>query len=131
MNRTFPNIPKKTLRYIFVFAAMVLVLLSSCPVKSSLRTLAGFPVKTEQGVTKGNHTFFASERCVNTPTTETSVSQTVSADTNNLLPVVLFTAAFLFLPGYALCREQSRTLYGNIRIPGTLPIFLQHRKLII
>ncbi len=133
MNRTLTNSSKKFMRCVFVFAAMVFILLSSCPVKSSIKTLIGFPVKTEQGAAKGNHTFFGNniERCVNSETTETSVSQIVSVNANNLLPAILFTAAFLFLIGYTLCKEQSHLRYGSTKISGALPIFLRYRKLII
>ena len=112
---------------------MVFVLLLACPVKSGIRSFAGLPAKTEQGVNKGGRILFENnpEQCANSETAETVISQTVAVDTNNLLPAVLFTAIFLFLPGVARSKEQARPLYGNVKITGALPIFLQHRKLII
>jgi hypothetical protein len=112
---------------------MVFVLLSPCHVKNGIKSLAGIPSRTEQDLAKKSNLFFASngtEKCVS-ETSDTKISQTVSSNTHDLLPAVLLTTAFVFLPGYTLCKQQPHPLYGSLKIPGTLPIFLQYRKLII
>jgi len=133
MNRTLSHIPKNYQRYFLVLAAIVLVLLTSCPVKSSIKTLVGLPVNTEQGLAKGNVRIYgnSSEKCINSETADTKISQDISLEINTLSPVILFTATFLFLLAYLLGAEKSHPRYGNLKISGRLPIFLQYRKLII
>jgi len=133
MDRTLLNIQKNYRRSLFAFVAMVFVLIASCSVKSSIKSLVGIPLNSQQGVTKTNHSFFSngSEKCVNGETTDTEILQSASSQTNSLLPALILTAAFLFLLGYTFLKEQSHPLYGTLKIPGTLPIFLQYRKLII
>ncbi|HRQ50086.1 MAG TPA: hypothetical protein PLR74_06105 [Agriterribacter sp.] len=132
MNRISSNIPQKFLRYFFVLAAVVLVLLSSCRVKSGIKTLIGVPATTEQGIAKGNHNVYSNnqERCINSETAEMIISPITSVDVNHLLPAVLFTVAFFFLPGITR-NKQSHPFYRSSNIPGAIPIFLQYRKLII
>jgi len=133
MNRTLSNIPPKSRQYLLVFAALVLVLLTSCPIKSGIKTLIGLPAKTGQGIAKSNSHFFSNnpDRCINSETTETTVSQAVSVDAGNSLPAALLTAAFLFLSGIICGKEPSHPRYGNLKIPGSLPIFLRYRRLLI
>lgn len=133
MDRTLLNIQKKYRRNLFVFVAMFFVLIASCSVKSSIKSLVGIPLNSQLGVTKTSHSFFGtgSEKCVNGETTDTEISQSTSSQTNSLLPAVLLTATFLFPLGYTFCKEHSHPLYRTLKIPGTLPIFLQYRKLII
>lgn len=133
MNRTLPNITKNHLRQLFVFTAALLIVLTSCSVKSSIKSMAGIPVNTEQGLAKSNHGFFGagSETCVNGETTDTKISPTTFFNANNLLPAVNLTAAFLFLFGYTPCKEQLHPLYGNLKISSTLPLFLLYRKLLV
>ncbi|WPQ63077.1 hypothetical protein SIO70_32435 [Chitinophaga sancti] len=130
MNRTVLYNLRTYQRYFFVFATMVLVLLSSCPIKSVIKNLAGIPTNKEQGLTKKSNPFFGNgaEKCIS-ETLDTTISQTGSFNTNDWLPALL-TTAFVFLPGYTLCNELPQ-FYGSLKIPGTLPIFLQYRKLII
>ena len=133
MNSTLRNITKNHLRQLIVFAAASLMILTSCSVKSSIKSLAGIPVNTEQGIAKNNNSFFgsASETCINGETTDLQISQTPSFNANDLLPAVIFTVAFLFLLGFTPHKEQSHPLYGNLKIPSTLPLFLLYRKLIV
>lgn len=132
MNRTLPNIAKNHLRQLFVVTAAVLIVLMSCSVKSSIKSLMGIPVNTEQGLTQSNHSFFgnASETCVNGDTTEAKISNKSSSNADDLLPVFI-TASFFFLPGLTPGKEQSHPLYGNLKIPSKLPLFLLYQKLIV
>lgn len=133
MNRTLSHIPKYYQRYFLVFAAIILVLLTSCPVKSSIKTLVGLPVNTEQGLPKGTVGYYgnSSEKCLTSETAEIRISNDISSDISHLSPVILFTVTFLFLLAYLLGREKSHPRYGNLKISGSLPIFLQYRKLIL
>lgn len=133
MNRTSPDITKNHLRQLFAFAAAILIVLMSCSVKSGIKSLAGIPVNTEQGLAKNKHGFIGagSETCLNGETTDTKISQTASFNTITLLPAVILTAAFLFLFGYTPRKEKLHPLYGNLKIPGTLPLFLLYRKLLV
>lgn len=130
MDWTLSNTKKYTQRCLFVCIVVVLVLLTSCPVKSSIKSLAGIPANTEQGLVKKNDVV-GSERCVVGETADTKISQTSSFQTNDWLPIAVLSVTFLFLLGYTICNEQSHPLYGSLKIPGTLPIFLQYQKLII
>lgn len=133
MNKTIPNISKNKLRDIFVFAAMLLVLLTSCPIKNGLLSFAGIPLNTEQGSAKKNRLIseYGVEKCFYSETADPIISQEISISANDLFPVLQLAATFLFLLGYIFCKEQSHPLYGNLKIYGTLPIFLQYRKLIL
>lgn len=119
------------MRYNFVLAAMALVLLTSCSIKNSLKNFSGNQVNTEQGLGKKAGLFSGLENCYDNVTTSTKISKEISSHANKLLPAVLLTVTFLFLSGYTVRREQLHPLYGNSKISGTLPIFLQYRKLII
>lgn len=133
MIRIILNISKNYRQCLFVFAAMVLVLLTSCPVKIGIKNLAGIPAKTEQNTGgKKIHLFGNNqEKCVNSEAADAEIFQSPLVHTDNILPAVLFTAAFIFLLGYRPGRQQTHPLYGNVKIPATLPLFLRHRKLLI
>lgn len=135
MSWTIPNILANCKRYFLVFAAMLLVLLTSCAVKTSIKNLAGIPTKTERGVTKGSHNFSSntSEKCAQFDVSDTQIVQKSSFNANNLLPAVIFTAAFLFLLGFRpVSKENKHPLYsGSGKIRSSIPLFLEYRKLII
>ncbi|MEH6307214.1 hypothetical protein RYH73_16320 [Olivibacter sp. CPCC 100613] len=133
MNGTLLNNTQNDKRYVFALIVTVMVLLTSCPIKSGIKSLMGIPVSTEQGATTSNTNFLINggERCVNSETDQTKTSSTVSTRANDILPTVILTSIFLFLIGYTLKRKHVHPLYGNLKIPDTLPIFLRYRKLII
>lgn len=133
MDRRLSAISKKYGQNTLVFVFMFFTLLLSCQVKSSIKSLAGIPVNTEQSVPKGAIRVLVNgaETCVNDKTADTEISRTTATNLNDLLPVVLLAVAFLSLIGSTLGREQLHPRYGNLKIPGTLPLFLQHRKLLI
>ena len=132
MNRIFPNITENHLRQLLVLAAAVLIVLTPCSVKSSIKSLTGIPVNTEQGLSKHHHSFLgtASGTCVSVQSTDTKISLKASSDANDLLPTAI-TASFIFLATPKLCEEQSHPLYGNLKIPGRLPLFLLYQKLMV
>lgn len=135
MNRTIPNILFNCKRYFLVFAAMFLVLLTSCAVKTSIKNLAGIPTKTEQGVPKGSHNFSTNtiEKCAQFDALDTQIVQKNSSTANDVLPTVIFTASFPFLFGFRpVSKESKHPLYsGSGKIRSSIPIFLEYRKLII
>lgn len=131
MNRTLSHIPKYSQRYFFVFAVIILILFS-CPVKSSIKTLAGIPTNTERNLNLSNNTIYSSlEKCENSETANSKVSQEISFKTISLLPAGLLTANFAFLLESIQIKPLSHPLYKRLKIAGTLPIFLQYQKLII
>lgn len=127
------NIIKNYRQYLAVCATVVFVLLTSCPVKSSIKSLAGVPVNTEQQAVNKNNPLYGNEveQCADGQTKDANIIQTPSSYASDLLPAVLFAVTFIFLFGYALCKEQTHPRYSNLKIPGSLPIFLQYRRLII
>lgn len=135
MGKTISNILVNCKRYILVFAAMLLVLLTSCSIKSSIKNFAGFPTNKEQGLPKGQHNFSVDkfEKCAQFDVSDTQIVQKISFNANDLLPVVIFTAIFLFLlgPRY-LIKENKHPLYnGSGKIRNSIPLFLEYQKLII
>ncbi len=133
MDKAKPNILKNHLRDFLVFAAMLLVVLTSCPIKNGLLSLANIPANSEQRLAKKS-TIFSGERiekCIYSETADPIIFQEVSSSANEFLPILLLTATFLFLLSFTTGRDQAHPLYGNLKITGTLPIFLQYRKLLI
>ncbi|UQA74093.1 hypothetical protein K2F45_20080 [Sphingobacterium siyangense] len=135
MNRTILNISANCKRYFFVFSVMLLVLLTSCAIKGSIKTLAGIPANTERGLPKGNQNFSVNtgDKCAEFDIADTQIVQKISFKANDLLPVVLFTATFLFLFGFRpVSKENKHPLYScSGKIRNAIPLFLEYRKLII
>jgi hypothetical protein len=134
MNKTIPNITNNIQRYLFVFATVFLVLFSSCTVKASVKTLVGIPIKTEQSLPKANRSFSTSsvEKCAQIETADRLSVQKLSTD-NQILPIILFTATFLFLFSFrSLTKESKHPVYsGSSKIRSSIPLFLEYRKLIV
>lgn len=131
MNRTLSHIPKYSQRYFFVFAVIILIMFS-CPIKSSIKTLVGIPTNTERTLNLNNNTIYSSlEKCENSETANSKVSQEISFKTISLLPAVLLAVTFPFLLGSIQIKQLSHPLYKRLKISGTLPIFLEYQKLII
>lgn len=131
MNRILLHIPKYSQRYFFVFAVIILILFS-CPIKSSIKALIGIPTTTERNLNLNNNTIYNSlEKCDNSETANSKVSQDISFKTISLLPAVLLTVTFAFLLESIEIKPLSHPLYKRLKISGTLPIFLQYQKLII
>ena len=132
MNRILPYITKNHLRQLLVFAAAVLIVLTPCSVKSSIKSLTGIPVNTEQGLSKHHHSFLgtASGTCVSVQMRDTKISQKASFDAIALLLTAISTS-FIFLAAPRLPEEPSHPLYANLKIPGKLPLFLLYQKLMV
>lgn len=135
MNRSTPNILEYCKRSFLVFATVILVLLTSCAVKGSIKSIAGIPIGTERSIPKSNHQFSSSsiEQCAEFEIADAPIVQKKSFNANDLLPVVLFTTTFLFLLGLRpVIKENKHPIYsGSSKIRSTVPIFLEYRKLIL
>ena len=135
MNKIIPNTSKKLQGYLFVFAAMLLVSLTSCTVKGSIKTMAGIPIKSGHSLPKGHQGFSVNtlEKCAGFEAVDTQIVQKIATNTNDLLPVVLFTATLFFLFSFrTVIKEKKHPLYsGSRKISNSIPIFLEYRKLII
>jgi hypothetical protein len=135
MDKTIPNILANCKRYFLVFAAMLLVLLTSCAVKTSIKNLVGIPLKTERSVPKANHNLSTNTlaKCSQLNVEDTQIVQKNSSKANDLLPAVIFTATFLFLFSFQpVSKENKHPLYSSSgKIRSSIPIFLEYRKLII
>lgn len=135
MSNITPSITNYFQRYLFVFATLFLVLFSSCAVKASVKTFVGIPTKTQQGLPKANHNLPVNSvgRCTVVAASDTQIIQKRVFDANDLLPVVLFTASFLFLFSFrTVSKENKHPVYsGSSKIRSSIPIFLEYRKLII
>jgi len=130
MNRSISNSSINYRRGFLTLATMLFVLLTSCPVKSSIKTWAGLPANTEQGLAKGNRAFTNSpEKCAAIETGQAKTTSIPFLKVNDALPVI--TCTFLLLPGIAGTETPTHPLYGNVKIPGNLPLFLHYRKLVI
>lgn len=135
MDRTIPNILANCKRYFLVFAAMLLVLLTSCAVKTSIKNLVGIPMETERSLPKANHNLLANTlvKCSQLNVEDTQIVQKNSFKANDLLPAVILTVSFLFLLGIPpVSNENKHPLYNSSgKIRSAIPIFLEYRKLII
>lgn len=134
MNRTEPNIAMNFKRYLFVLATVLLVLLSSCVVKSSIKTLVGIPTNTAQSFAKGYLNFSVTnlDRCAEIDLADAQIIQKSSFDVHDLLSVAIFTVSFLLGVLFPASKENRHPLYSDSRkIRNSIPIFLEYRKLII
>lgn len=124
------HIMKNRQRHLAVFIAFIVVMLTSCAFKGSIKSLAGIPVNTEQGQSKKSLVASEIDICVYGEVTDAKIS-TSRSDTN-LLPLALVITAFFFLFGHdALASIFSHAGYGARKVHSSLPLFLQHRQLII
>jgi len=130
MYRITQYIAKNHQRHLAVFFAFIVVMLTSCAFKGSIKSLAGIPLSTEQGHSKKTVIGSDTETCVYGEVTDAKIS-TYSSNTNDLLPVALVETALFFLFGYgALASAPSHAGYATRKTPGSLPIFIQYRQLI-
>jgi len=131
MHGFMQHITKNRQRHLAVFIAVIVLMLTSCAIKGSIKSLAGIPVNTEQGQSKKTVVASGTDACVYGEVTDAKIS-TYSFNTNDLLPVALVATALFFLFGYdALASVPSYAGYDTRKIHSSLPIFIQYRQLII
>ena len=131
MHGIIQHIAKNHRRHLAVFTAFIVVMLTSCAFKGSIKSLAGIPANTEQNQSKKTAVGSDMDACVYGEVTDAKIA-TYSSNANDLLPVALVVTALFSLVGFnARAEAQLRAGYVIHRIPNPLPIFLQHRQLII
>src|SRR5690606_22380712 len=97
-------------RYLSGVALLFFVLLSSCPVKASIKNFADNPIKKEQSSTnRSNALFHSSDRCADTELT-TKVIKQGSSQHVDILPAILFTAIVLYIFFISYRKEKAHPL---------------------
>lgn len=139
MNRTISQITVKGKRYFLgfasVFAALLLVSLTSCAVKGSIKTWLGIPIQTEQSLPKANYHFTvtAVDQCAGIENATTQIAQKISFTAHDLLPAMISTPTLQFLLSFRLVNKEIRhpVYSGSAKIRSSVPLYLEYRKLMI
>lgn len=135
MKGIIPNIEIYYRRIFVIFAVLALVLLSSCPIKSSLKSFAGLPAQTAQNMPQGKQAIALStgDKCSVTSISEVQIIKNNSINDAILLPIIFLASSFLFL--FSLCaikKENKHPTYSrSSKISNSIPLFLAYRKLIL
>lgn len=108
-------------------------MLSSCPVKNAIKTLAGLPANTGQAFAGKKSLYLENSRqdCIGDDQPGVGIAGTASSPTAGLHPVAVLCAVAAFFAGHSFHEEEEHPRYGSFKIPGPVPIFLRCRKLII
>lgn len=112
---------------------ILFVLLSSCAVKNGIKGVLGFPMNIEKAITLKGNTFVAgnTNACLGNVTSEPNlIIHSVKQDSQGV-PLILVASIIIFLLGVSFTAAQPHPLYRSVKIPGSLSLFLQYRKLII
>lgn len=120
-------------QYFFAVISILFVLLSSCHIKSAIKGTLGLPVNTEQNNVLKNNIFTTghTDTCVGTGIADLSIIHTVAKQASQDFSLVLVASIFIILVGFSFSADQPHPLYRSVKIPGSLSLFLQYRKLII
>ncbi|MHC5352763.1 hypothetical protein ACYSNX_00990 [Myroides sp. LJL115] len=127
-------------RYQWVYAAVFLVLISSCSIKGGIKNLlhtTSVETSLASGVNSGKsgYTFgnISMENCSKYQELDAKIVKSQQLDLQDFLPVLLFSAALfgmLFL--FYIAKEQNHPKYSDTRKRGyRIPLFLQYQKIII
>lgn len=135
MMETFLKITKRYSMLLGIYGMLLLVFLTSCPIKSSVKNLLGIPTTTEQSTSRGSQVFAVSisEKCAVAATSEAHILQNNAINMNDLLPLLFFATAFLFMYRlFPLPKESKHPVYNrSAKISNSIPLFLAYRKLIL
>ncbi|WP_144036479.1 hypothetical protein [Sphingobacterium psychroaquaticum] len=119
-------------RFILLIAAVFCLLLSSCPIKSVLKSMAGMPPNTERTTNRTNIRVEAPPICSVSVSSEIGTGQQIGMHQANFMPAAVLTVLFLLVFAFVVPRaDKEHPGYSNLKIGGFLPIFLQTRKLIL
>lgn len=131
MFRHILNKVKGYQQYFFVLALVLFALLSSCPIKAGIKSLASEPIKSEQR-TSGQSGALSShfDKCADSERT-VMVTTSRSSPIADLLPAVLLLGVALYFFCFTFRKEKVHPLYGNLKLAGSLPLFLEYQQLII
>jgi hypothetical protein len=116
-------------RYITILVMFILLLLTSCPIKNGIKSLAGLPINTEQGriADRALPLDTGFERC--SESVDSGNARLSFVQEALLLPddVLILRSSYPFSIQEHLQLSHSRN--GRQKIAHTLPIFLQYRTL--
>lgn len=117
---------------------MLCIVLSSCAIKSSIKSLLGIDFAQEQRhpgtAPAGNASVSASllDCQYNTSTKDLTFQKADSNNLTKIAAVLLFAVVLSFIYGSQLLNiKNTHPRYNSAEITGSLPLFLQQRKLII
>lgn len=139
MYRTFLNNFRTYQQYLLGFAVVLFVLITSCPVKAGIKQLIGEPIKSEQSFPNASSALLSYQassipdnvdRCAESELSTLFV-KSGTPQVIGLLPLILSATIVLFFFYAPHHTGEQHPFYRNLKISGTLPIFLQYRKLII
>lgn len=132
MDQKRKNSMNAMVRHVLTLGAVILLFLSSCPIKTGIRALMGLPQKVEQVAgTKGSFIGTNYESCSSSIMTDAITLEKDSLQASNILPAAILTALILFTFLHFRLKDETVPRYQRIKITAPLPIFLRHRKLII
>ena len=119
-------------RNLLTMAAVILLFLSSCPIKTGIKSLIGLPQKVEQVASaKGSFIGTNYESCSSSIMTDAITLEKTGLQSQNMLPVAILTAFILFIFYSFRTKDEIDPRCLRIKIIAPLPIFLRDRKLII
>lgn len=123
-------------RSIIGIVAIFCIVLSSCAVKASIKNHLGVQHTATQNKTSNNQgkSFLSSSAidCFYTSSADAINIQNADVKFAGSTIAILALCTFTFFFGFnALKKEDKYPLYNSDKISGSLPIFLQYRKLII
>ncbi|OQP44827.1 hypothetical protein A4H97_10730 [Niastella yeongjuensis] len=128
MNNSKRNIP----RHLILLVSILLLLISSCPIKKGIISLVHIHTETESSSPKDINHFAAylADTCEKSESADTNLTQLKSVSATDYLPVLLFITAFLAL-SFGNFIRKTFPRYWKYNILTDLSLFLQHRRLII
>jgi hypothetical protein len=108
-------------------------LLASCPIKKGIISLAHIQSEKDDFSPKKLDRFasYQMETCEKSESADAQLLQIKKVWATDYLPVLLFTAIAFFLFSIGQLIQKVYPRHGNYNIPNYLPLFLQHRRLII
>ncbi|MEK6511191.1 hypothetical protein [Myroides odoratimimus] len=119
-------------RHCFVYVATILIFISSCAVKKSIKTfLLDSPlIEHQQSKGESNPSYKTSRKCSELKTTETQVIQKFELLSEDLLPLDPYVPVLL---GWLVNTiVNAHPLYiGTKKIRITVPLFIEYQRLII
>ncbi|MFA4869209.1 MAG: hypothetical protein WC623_13465 [Pedobacter sp.] len=134
LNKTYLNTIKW--RPIIGIIAIFCVILSSCAIKSSIKSQLGVQHTAAQknGLNNQGKSFISSSAtdCLYAADAKVFNIQKPDIKLSGASIAILAFCTFSFLFGFHLLQKQNKhPFYNSGQISGSLPIFLQYRKLII
>lgn len=131
MNPTITHIFNNCKRYLLVISAVLLVVLSSCIVKSSLKTYSGIPINKEWNLPKSTHQSAQLLKDSCNQVMGTVYSGIVTE--YKFISILFFAISFFSFLVYHFSRNRNKhPLYSSSsKIRNNIPLFLEYRKLVI